>query len=549
MARVLTFVHRLRLAPVWGAVAVFVSLIGMVETFAGRGIVDGVLSLADALLLFIGAAAGFQAARFDRVIGWKQRMLGAVAAGAVVGALLAALILLGHWVDLRRVFVNASPVLFNDLSFGQGVRGAYWPIVAGAAAGTAGGVGALLPPAVQGPVGRGLVVVLLLALFQDLLNPLLSVAEPLAMLRDSLYGASGLSIAGAVIALVITAAASALWMQRGRTARRWYAALPIVPRRGLAAFALLVAVALVIALPPLAGPFVSTVLVFAGLYALMGLGLNVVVGFAGLLDLGYVAFFAIGAYTTALLTSTDAHGLAHLSFWIAAPVSMAMALLAGVLLGIPVLGIRGDYLAIATLGFGEIIRLLVLSDFLRPWLGGSQGVLAVPKPRLDGIELASPGDIFYVTLVACAVLVFVAARLRDSRLGRAWMAMREDEDVAQAMGINLVATKLAAFGFGATFGGLAGAIFASFVGSVFPQSFQLIISINVLSLIIVGGMGSMPGVIVGALVLVGLPELLREFSDFRYLVYGAALVYMMRKRPEGLWPAAAVKRELHAEQA
>jgi branched-chain amino acid transport system permease protein len=301
-------------------------------------------------------------------------------------------------------------------------------------------------------------------------------------------------------------------------------------------------------LPIAAGPFVATVRVLVGLYALMGLGLNVVVGFAGLLDLGYVAFFAIGAYTTALLTSTGTHGIAEISFWAAVPIAMAMSLLAGVLLGIPVLGIRGDYLAIATLGFGEIIRLLVLSDFLRPWLGGSQGVLAVPKPALGAFELGGPGEIFYLTLASCAILVFVATRLRNSRLGRAWMAMREDEDVAQAMGINLVNTKLLAFGLGATFGGLSGAIFAVLVGSVFPHSFQLLISINVLALIIVGGMGSMPGVIVGALVLVGLPELLREFSDFRFLVYGAALVYMMRRRPEGLWPAATIRRELHTAE-
>jgi branched-chain amino acid transport system permease protein len=249
-----------------------------------------------------------------------------------------------------------------------------------------------------------------------------------------------------------------------------------------------------------------------------------------------------------LLTSTGEHGILHFSFWTAVPIAMAVSLIGGVLLGIPVLRVRGDYLAIATMGFGEIIRLLVLSDFLRPWLGGSQGILAIPKPSVFGVELGGPEDLFYLTLVLCALVVFVASRLRDSRLGRAWMAVREDEDVAEAMGINLVNVKLLAFGLGAAFGGLSGAIFAVMVGSVFPHSFQLLISINVLSLIIVGGMGSLPGVVVGSLALVGLPELLREFADFRFLVYGAALVAMMQLRPEGLWPEPVRKRELRASE-
>jgi branched-chain amino acid transport system permease protein len=278
----------------------------------------------------------------------------------------------------------------------------------------------------------------------------------------------------------------------------------------------------------------------------MGLGLNLEVGYAGLLDLGFVAFFAIGAYTVGLLTSTGTIAIANVSFWVAVPVAVVVSLCAGVVLGLPVLRIRGDYLAIATLGFGEITRLLVLSDFLRPWLGGSQGILGIPKPLLAGFELRGPEQLFYLTLAASAFVAFVAGRLRDSRLGRAWMALREDEDVAEAMGINLVSVKLLAYGLGAAFAGVSGAIFAVMVGSVFPHSFQLLISINVLALIIVGGMGSMPGVVVGSLFLVGLPELLREFSDFRFLIYGAALVLMMQLRPEGLWPAAAIRRELHA---
>jgi branched-chain amino acid transport system permease protein len=205
---------------------------------------------------------------------------------------------------------------------------------------------------------------------------------------------------------------------------------------------------------------------------------------------------------------------------------------------------RGDYLAIATLGFGEIIRILVLSDFLRPWLGGAQGVGKIPKAFIGSLEFGTPQMIYYLILAGCFLVAFISYRLRDSRLGRAWMAVREDEDVAQAMGINLVATKLLAFATGAGFSALSGAIFASKLGSVYPHSFNVMISFNVICLIIVGGMGSIPGVIVGSIALVGLPELLREFAEYRLLVYGVALVVMMLMRPEGLWPEAVHRREL-----
>jgi branched-chain amino acid transport system permease protein len=208
---------------------------------------------------------------------------------------------------------------------------------------------------------------------------------------------------------------------------------------------------------------------------------------------------------------------------------------------------RGDYLAIATLGFGEIIRILVLSDFLRPWLGGAQGVGKIPKAFIGSIEFGTPQSIYYLILAGCFLVAFISWRLRDSRLGRAWMAVREDEDVAQAMGINLVATKLLAFATGAAFSALSGAIFASKLSSVYPHSFNVMISINVVCIIIVGGMGSIPGVIVGSIALVGLPELLREFAEYRLLVYGAALVIMMLVKPEGLWPEAVRRRELHEE--
>jgi branched-chain amino acid transport system permease protein len=218
-------------------------------------------------------------------------------------------------------------------------------------------------------------------------------------------------------------------------------------------------------------------------------------------------------------------------------------------LGIPVLRMRGDYLAIVTLGFAEIIRILVLSDFLRPFLGGAQGVLRIPKPDLgffgfSAVQIKDPIHFYYLTLIGCFLIAFVAWRMQQARIGRNWMAMREDEDVAEAMGINLIATKLLAFGTGAAFAGLSGSIFATQVGSVFPHSFQLLVSINVLALIIIGGIGSIPGVVIGSLVLVGLPELLREFAEFRLLIYGMLLVTMMLVRPQGFWPSEVRQREL-----
>jgi branched-chain amino acid transport system permease protein len=310
----------------------------------------------------------------------------------------------------------------------------------------------------------------------------------------------------------------------------------------------------VVLFPILAGSYIGQVLMLVGLYTLMGMGLNLEVGLAGLLDLGFVAFFAVGAYTTALLTADSPHSLAsiagfpHLTYWTAMPIAVLISVMVGVLFGIPVLGVRGDYLAVATMGLGEIVRVVVQSDAAAPLLAGAQGILQIPKPVLGTFELADPVALFFLTLVCAAVAAYFAWRLETSRLGRAWMAVRDDEDVAQALGINLVKVKLLAYGLGAAFAGLSGSIFAVMVTSVYPSSFQLLVSINVLALIIVGGMGSLPGVALGALVLIGLPEMLREFGEFRYLFYGIAIVAVMRLKPEGLWPSAARRREARSEQ-
>jgi branched-chain amino acid transport system permease protein len=281
------------------------------------------------------------------------------------------------------------------------------------------------------------------------------------------------------------------------------------------------------------------------LFVMIGLGLNIVVGYAGLLDLGYVAFFAFGAYTMGILTTTGPLGIGGFNFWTALPICILIGVVWGLILGFPVLRLRGDYLAIVTLGFGEIIRILALSDWLAPIEGGAQGVLHIPYPNFFGIIMNSPQTMYYVVVAGAILAAFVTIRLRESRLGRQWMAMREDEDVAEAMGINLVQTKLLAFAIGASFGALAGGIWTARLGNIFPHSFNLLISILALSVIVIGGMGSIPGVIIGALVLVGLPELLREFTEYRLLMYGILLIVMILVRPEGLLPEATRRRELH----
>jgi branched-chain amino acid transport system permease protein len=326
--------------------------------------------------------------------------------------------------------------------------------------------------------------------------------------------------------------------------------LPPARQRALRWGSLALVLLLLILLPNILGNFLNDVANTVGIFILMGLGLNIVVGFAGLLDLGYVAFFAIGAYTMGVLTTSGgelstSYGL---TFWQALPIAVGISILAGIILGVPVLHIRGDYLAIVTLGFGEIIRILALSDFLKPHIGGSQGIVLVARPQVGDVVFDDPQTLYYLILAGCLLVAFIARRLKDSRVGRTWMALREDEDVAQAMGIDLVKTKLMAFAVGAAFSGLAGAIFASKLGTIYPHSFSLIVSINVLALIIIGGMGSVPGVIVGALVLVGLPGILREFDEFSLLIFGAVLVAMMLLRPQGLLPEKTRARELLEER-
>lgn len=353
--------------------------------------------------------------------------------------------------------------------------------------------------------------------------------------------------------------------------------------------------------PFIAGHFGNSwvrIMDFALLYIMLALGLNIVVGFAGLLDLGYIAFYALGAYMTGLLASPQfavvlqsfvdqypavgnslvalfgpeiAQNGIHLSVWLIVPLGAGLAALFGVLLGAPTLKLRGDYLAIVTLGFGEIIRIF-MNNLNGPVniTNGPQGINLIDPVRIFGVSLAgeagsqatvrfggismpSVNAYYFLFLAICAAIVFVSARLQHSRIGRAWIAIREDEIAARAMGINTRNIKLLAFAMGASFGGVAGAMFASFQGFVSPESFSLTESIAVLAMVVLGGMGHIPGVVLGGLILAALPEVLRhvvepaqqavfgrvliEAEVLRQLLYGLAMVVIMLKRPEGLWPS------------
>ena len=371
------------------------------------------------------------------------------------------------------------------------------------------------------------------------------------------------------------------------------------PRRTYTSLALLGGVLL--AFPFIAANFGNSwvrIMDFALLYIMLALGLNIVVGFAGLLDLGYIAFYALGAYMTALLASPQfavvlesfvnnypAVGNAllwifgpeiakdgiHLSVWLIVPLGAALAGMFGALLGAPTLKLRGDYLAIVTLGFGEIIRIF-MNNLNAPVniTNGPQGINLIDPIRIFGVSLAGePGSratvmlgsfsmpsvnaYYFLFLLLCIGIVFVTVRLQDSRLGRAFVAIREDEIAAKAMGINTRNIKLLAFAMGASFGGVAGSMFAAFQGFVSPESFSLTESIAVLAMVVLGGMGHIPGVILGGVILAALPEILRHTVEpvqqaifgkilvdaevLRQLLYGLAMVVIMLKRPAGLWPA------------
>ncbi len=535
-------------------VALHLSLVGMVEAFSRRELLKGIISMGQMLLVVTVLITAYLAAR--RLAGRKgEAVLAGVLAGLIIAAVLAVLAVIIKPFNLRAVLANASPGLVKVLTFKKPpAQGIPLLLLSGAILGGVGGLLTVLPRQVSRPLLMAATATLTLGLLRDIFAVLL----PRKVSRF-LYTSSGLTLKGFWVYLIGWGLFFVVWQLWGARLRASVRAsvqgMAPPQRRTLTWVSYLFSLAVLFALPQVLGErgsYVFEIVDIVGIYVVMGLGLNIVVGFAGLLDLGYVAFFAIGAYTMAVLTSPELvrvrEVIPQMTFWEALPFALLASLFSGILLGIPVLKTRGDYLAIITLGFGEIIRLLVLSDFLKPFLGGAQGMTGIARPTLGAWRAKDPQDFYYFILIAIVIGYYVSVRLKTSRLGRAWMAIREDEDVAMAMGIDHVATKLTAFATGATLAGLSGAIFAAKLGSMAPHSFNLLISINVLCLLIVGGMGSIPGVVVGAAALVGLPELLREFTEYRLLVYGAALVLMMLFRPEGLWPEEIHVRELHEEE-
>lgn len=286
-----------------------------------------------------------------------------------------------------------------------------------------------------------------------------------------------------------------------------------------------------IATPLVVNDYFTVIFTECLFYVVMCLGLNVVVGFAGLLDLGYAAFFAIGAYSTGILTVN--YGV---NFWIAIPCAIVIAAFSGVIIGAPTLRLRSDYLAIVTLGFGEIVRLIARNLNIT---GGPSGLSGIPSPTLFGWSLSSSIIYYYIFLVLAVGATIASYRLYDSRLGRAWLYVRFDEDVAAAMGINRVRVKLAAYVIGAIYGAIGGVFYAANLGAISPPSFSFTQSLLFLMAVILGGMGKIPGVIAGAFLVVLGPELLRFMGDLRLLVFAVLMLIVILIKPSGLWPDKA----------
>jgi branched-chain amino acid transport system permease protein len=546
----------LKTGLVAGVVIIYLAMVGMIEAFSDRPIITGYINFGPLLVvlilyLFAYGAVGRpanQAAQFRTGV-----------TASVVGGLLTGLFLIlvevgeGAGYQARDVFVSISPTMRDVLSFGFGPY--VGTIVLTAVGGFMGLLAVLtrrLQPEHRAAVFSALSVFMVGALGATLFRVML---DGLGIPTRWLYQSDGLTLIGALVILAL-AIGIRLYLRRKGGTRQVALSLPGATEKNLPRVVIgLLAIALM-ALPWLVNTFVSDVLGTVGLYILLGLGLNIVVGFAGLLDLGYVAFYAVGAYVTAILTSHASYLVTSnplepspntfTNFWMAIPITVLIAVTIGVVIGGPVLRLRGDYLAIVTLGFGEIIRILVSSDWLKPYLGGPQGVTDAERVPFFGLNTRDPRILYYLILVFALFAVFISVRLKDSRVGRAWAAMREDEDIAEGMGVSVIKYKLLAFAMGAAIGSLGGAFFAAKLSVANPGSFTLLVSINVLAVVVLGGLGSVPGVIVGSLVLVGLPELLREFGEFRLHIYGAIIIAIMVLRPEGLIPDKRRARELHA---
>ncbi len=555
-----------------GLTMVFIAAAGMVTVLDKRMIVDPWLSLGFIALLWVPVFFGFMAAHEptpdggEAPVKGERDLLAGTVAGGLAGLYFSLLIVVIDRFDLSDWLSNLLPNLVDILTFGRGIEtaAAIW-IIGSALLGLIGGALQVVSPPVRRMVSWAVVGTIAVAMLELIITDLFQGLH-IDWAADWLYAPRGGLTTQAAFVLVVVFGVSG-FRSSGKSLdqrRQDRMALPkeVLARRNLIAG--VVTVLAVIFVPMVVGGLTNELLANVGLFVLMGLGLNIVVGYAGLLDLGYVAFFAVGAYTTAVLTSTESPtwmpeltlNFATPEGWIVVGAVILVGSIAGILVGTPVIRLRGDYLAIVTLGFGEIVRILFLSDWLSPYFGGAQGITNIPSAEIGPVVIPGTNSqaIFYLLAVFSGIAIYVSWRLQYSRLGRAWSALREDEDVAEAMGINTTTIKLTAFVTGAIFASLAGMIFAAKVGAIFPISFRLLISIVILVVVIVGGMGSITGVIVGAVVLIGVlggptqPGLLQEFGQFKLLIYGALLVVMMLKRPEGLWPSLRRQRELRHDE-
>lgn len=555
-----------RLGLLGGLTSVFVSAIGMIENFSERDLLAE-LSLGTTVLVAIPFVFGFLAGQppaqlqgFETSRPGLRNVVAGLLAGLLTGAAMAVFVVLIVNIDVRDIFINITPALAEAedgprlLIFGRAlVPGLGLVLLLDAALGALGGALLLAGRKWRRAVFAGLLWVAGFALLQPFVQQTLrgtrsELQIETQPLDDFLYSGGSLTVAAAVFIGIVSLVSYGVLRRPGRAplpAR--VQQLPDRQRRA-ATFAAVAGCLLVVAvLPVTLSPGLNQVLVTAGIFVLMGLGLNIVVGYGGMLDLGYVAFFAVGAYATAALTAPGGGFETGWIFWAAVPFVLAASAMAGVMVGAPVLRMRGDYLAIVTLGFGEIVRVLFESDWLTPSFGGAQGIINIPGITLGPIEISQPRDFVYVLVILILLAAYVSYTLQTSRIGRAWMAMREDESIAEAMGVNIVTAKLSAFVVGAILAGFGGALYATNVKAIYPDLFDIIVSMTVLVVVITGGLASVRGVILGGLVLVGLPEMLREFETYRFLIYGALLIFMMLRRPEGFIPSRRRAQELHEE--
>ena len=554
------FVRRAAIVgAVSGAATWHMALVGLIDAFQIRPIITGYLSLGELLPIAVAIIAGYWAARPSRpgaafIPTPAQVLLSGAVAGLASGIMLAILSFFILGTKPNGMLIHATPKLVNELRYYLDAGlGTLAQLGGGLILGVAGSALHVTPRILRRPFLVAVGVVLLFGIMNTFVVQILRNIPGIKSLSSVLYKGDGLTIVGVVILFVLAAGVTAAWLLRGQQVRTTYRAMPRAGQQTTKIIAFVLLAALVLILPQILGVFLSDVITNVGLFVLLGLGLNIVVGFAGLLDLGYVAFYALGIYSIAVLTSPASPAFhPELNFWLAVPIVMVIGGVTGIVIGAPVLRLRGDYLAIVTLGFGEIARIIFLSDWMTPYVGGAQGIQQIPAPRIDllfwSMSFRKPQDIYYPILVACILAAIVAWSFQHSRVGRAWTAMREDETVAEATGVNTTVYKLMAFSMGAVFGSVAGAFYAAKIGVVFPQNLDILISINALALIILGGMGSITGVIVGAFMLVGLPGLLREFAEYQLLIFGAVLVAMMLFRPEGLIPNRSRRAELHDEE-